>query len=51
MNWASLLKIMEARDFPDKLCDWMRQLLVTSKSVVLVNGVPGPWITYKKGLC
>ena len=25
-------------------------LLVTSRSAVLLNGVPGPWITCKRGL-
>ena len=24
---------------------------MTSRSAVLVNGVPGPWITCKRGLC
>lgn len=28
----------------------MEQLLLTSRSAVLVNGVPGPWITCKRGL-
>lgn len=28
----------------------MNQLLETSRSIVVVNNVPGPWITYKKGL-
>ena len=41
VNWASLLKILEVRDFPSKWCDWMRQLLVTSKFVVLLNRVLG----------
>ena len=27
----------------------MHQLLATSKSAVLLNGAPGPWITYKRG--
>lgn len=28
----------------------MSWLLKTSKSAMLVNGVAGPWITYKRGL-
>jgi hypothetical protein len=50
VNWASLLKILEARGFPDKWCDRMHQFLVMSKSAVLLNRVPGPWITCKRGL-
>ena len=50
VNWASLLKILEARGLPAKWCDWMRQLLVTSKSAVLLNGALGPRISCKRGL-
>lgn len=50
INWSSLLKILEARGFPEKWRRWMQMLLNTSKSVVLVNGIPGPWINCKRGL-
>jgi hypothetical protein len=50
VNWVSLLKILKVRGFPRKWCDWMRQLLVTSRLLVLLNGVPKPWITCKRGL-
>ncbi|XP_066384911.1 uncharacterized protein [Miscanthus floridulus] len=50
VNWLSLLKILEARGFPEKWSRWMELLLKTSLSAVLVNGVPGPWIDCKRGL-
>lgn len=50
VNWGCLFKILEARGFPDKWIRWMKLLLSTSKSAVLVNGVPGPWIQCRRGL-
>ena len=50
VNWTSLLKFLEARGFPGKWLRWMQVLLETSRSAVLVNGVPGPWISCKRGL-
>ena len=50
VNWDSLQKIMRTKGFLDLLCNWISSLLVTSRSAVLVNGVPGPWFSYKKGL-
>jgi hypothetical protein len=47
---VSLLKILAARGFSAKWCRWMEVLLKTSRAVVLVNGILGPWITCKKGL-
>jgi hypothetical protein len=44
VNWTSLLHILRAQGFPDVWIRWMETLLKTSKSVVLVNGVPGPRI-------
>lgn len=50
INWSSLLKILEARGFPEKWQRWMQMLLNTSKSAALVNGILGPWINCKRGL-
>lgn len=50
VNWASLLRVLRAHGFPEIWCAWMQQLLATSKSAVLVNGIPGPWISCKRGL-
>lgn len=42
--------IIQTRGLSDKWCSWMRDILSTSKSVVPVNGSPGPWINCKRGL-
>jgi hypothetical protein len=44
------MKILESRGFPTKWLRWMKMLLSTSKSAVLINGVLGPWIQCKRGL-
>jgi hypothetical protein len=48
--WGSLLAILQSRGFPEKWCDWIQQLQETAKSAVLLNGVPGRWISCRKGL-
>jgi len=50
VNWDGLFSILSARGFPDKWNQWISSLLTSSKSAVLVNGCPGPWITCKRGL-
>lgn len=50
VNWESMLHIRTVRGFPAKWGRWMRSLLVSSRSAVLVNGVPGPWFACKRGL-
>lgn len=41
---------MRARGFSDLWIKWMGDILTSSKSAVLVNGCPSPWITCKRGL-
>lgn len=48
--WESLDTILKARGFHDRWCAWMRDILSSTKSAVLVNGCPSPWITCKRGL-
>jgi len=48
--WDSLLTVLQARNFPPIWISWMRQLLVTSHSAVLVNSCPGRWIKCKRGV-
>ena len=50
VNWDCLMKVLTARGFPAHWCSWVRMLLETSRTAVLVNGCPGPWITCKRGL-
>jgi hypothetical protein len=50
VSWDSLLEILDARGFPPTWCDWMRLLLTSSRSAMVVNGCPGPWFTCKHGL-
>jgi hypothetical protein len=48
--WDSALKILSSRGFPQKWLTWMQQLFVSSHSAVVVNGCPGNWIRYRRGL-
>jgi hypothetical protein len=50
IDWTSLRLVLEARGFPPQWCDWMDAIFRTSKSAVLLNGVPGRWIDLKRGL-
>jgi hypothetical protein len=50
IDWGSLRKIMLVRGFPEQWCDWMDMILSSSKSAVLLNGIPGAWIDCKRGL-
>lgn len=50
VSWNGLLAVLRARGFPTLWCEWVKQLQVTAKSAVLLNGVPGKWISCKKGL-
>lgn len=50
VNWESLLKILAVRGFPDNWIGWINKLLTSSKSSVLINGIPGSWINCRRGL-
>lgn len=50
VNWESLLKILAVRGFPDNWIGWINKLLTSSKSLVLINGIPGSWINCRRGL-
>lgn len=50
MNWESLVSILRTRGFSHQWCGWIKCLLQTSLSAVVVNGLPGKWITCKRGL-
>jgi hypothetical protein len=50
VNWDGLLRVLQTRGFCQRWIDWMHCILSKSKSAVLVNGCPGPWISCKRGL-
>ena len=50
VNWARLTAVLQARGFDRRWIGWIQCLLSSSKSAVLVNGCPGPWINCKRGL-
>lgn len=50
VNWEGLFQILQARNFPDIWIRWIKCLLSSALSAVLVNGSPGPWIICGRGL-
>lgn len=50
VNWEGLFRVLRARGFSETWVGWMQDILASSKSIVLVNGCLGPWITCKHGL-
>jgi hypothetical protein len=50
VNWDGLFRVFQARGFSDLWISWMKIILTSSKTAVLVNGQPGPWITCRRGL-
>uniref|UniRef100_A0A8R7UNG8 Reverse transcriptase domain-containing protein n=1 Tax=Triticum urartu TaxID=4572 RepID=A0A8R7UNG8_TRIUA len=39
-----------ARGFPERWCTWMDLIFASSRSAVLLNGVPGKWFTVRRRL-
>jgi hypothetical protein len=50
IDWRSLRRIMIARGFPDRFCDWIDAIFASSRSAVILNGIPGRWIDCRRGL-
>lgn len=50
VNWDNLLQILTARGFNITWNTWIQNILSTSKSTILLNGVLGRRINYKHGL-
>jgi hypothetical protein len=50
IEWAALDLVLSAKNFPTKWREWIRNILTTGQTAVLLNGSPGKWINYKKGL-
>jgi len=50
VNWDGLQAVLHARGFSERWIGWVMNLLSSSKSAVIVNGCPGPWISCCRGL-
>jgi mannosylglycoprotein endo-beta-mannosidase len=50
ISWKSLQKILKYRGFPRRFRYWIKDILKTGKTAILLNGVPGHWINCKNGL-
>lgn len=47
-NWDSLLLLLSIRGFPPTWISWIKTLLSSGKTMILLNGISGPWINCKK---
>ncbi|KAK1694254.1 hypothetical protein QYE76_010951 [Lolium multiflorum] len=50
VNWAALDAILEARGIGPLFRSWISSILTTGRTAILLNGVPGRWISCKNGL-
>lgn len=49
VSWDSLDRIMRVQGFNDT-CTWISKILVTGRTSILLNGVPGSWLHCRHGL-
>lgn len=50
VNWDALEVVLQARGFNSVWQRWIKLILQSSRSAMLVNGCPGPWINCRRGL-
>ncbi|OAY83008.1 LINE-1 retrotransposable element ORF2 protein [Ananas comosus] len=50
INWDFLFQLLSARGFGTKWIDWIKGLLLSTSSAVLLNGTPGSSFVCKRGL-
>lgn len=50
VDWDFMLNLLKARGFSDRWLSWIRNILFTSKSNILINGTPMGYIRYQQGL-
>ena len=50
VNWAFLLSMLEQMRFPEKWCIWVKGILESARSSVLVNGTPTYEFQCQKGV-
>ncbi len=49
VNWSFLLDLLRARGFSPIWIGWIKSLLYSSSSAVLLNGTPGPFFNCSRG--
>ena len=50
VEWSSLDKILAARGFDARWRSWVSAILISGKTAVMLNSVPGRWIACRRGL-
>lgn len=50
MEHGMIMDIMRKRGFGNKWCSWIQQIMSTSTSAVLLNGVPGNYFKCRRGV-
>ncbi|KAJ1691081.1 hypothetical protein LUZ63_015236 [Rhynchospora breviuscula] len=50
VTWPFLFQVLHWRGFPSRFIDWIKMLLTTSTSSILLNGVVGTPFQHKRGL-
>jgi hypothetical protein len=50
LDHEAILQVMRAKGFPDKFLQWIREILISGSSSVLLNGVPGKPFIFKRGV-
>ncbi|KAJ1700191.1 hypothetical protein LUZ63_008703 [Rhynchospora breviuscula] len=50
VTWPFLFNLLQTRGFPTRFIDWIKLLLTSSKSSILMNGTVGPAFQHKRGL-
>lgn len=50
VSWVALDRVLAAKGFPPRWRPWVEDLNTSSRSAVVLNGVPGKWIACKKVL-
>jgi hypothetical protein len=48
VDWGALDRILRARGFGDLWCSWIRAILESGRTAILLNGVPGRWFDCKQ---
>ena len=50
MEHSFILKMLECKGFDDRWCMWIKMLLQSGTSSILMNGIPGTEFQCKRGV-